>query len=162
MQCSYTDKGSQTALITCLSVSLYACLWAFALMPDAGRVAPIRACVLWKCLVVAFSDSVWNLNWCLSLLAHLRFTWQQYNETIKRVQCFSVSAQCLLQAGRIMHVCAMAPSIPCCQVCIPNMPSLSNQAKLPHNRCRLLTPESRWCRQKRHRCQCQDWICPKI
>ena len=135
MQCSYTDKGSQTALITCLSVSL--CLNA------AGRVAPIRACVLWKCLVVAFSDSVWNLDWCLSPRAHLRFTWQQYNETIKRVQCFSVPALCLLQARRIMHVCAMPPSIPCCQVCIPNMPGLSNQAKLPHNRCRLLTPESR-------------------
>lgn len=32
------NKGSQTALITCLSVSL-------SLMPDARRVGPISACV---------------------------------------------------------------------------------------------------------------------
>ena len=54
---AYTlNKGS--ALITRQSVNL-------ALMPDAGRVAPISACVLW----VAFSDSVW----CLSLFARYRF-----------------------------------------------------------------------------------------
>ena len=38
---AYTpNNGSQTALITLLFVSL-------ALKSDAGRVAPIRACVLW-------------------------------------------------------------------------------------------------------------------
>ena len=45
------NKGSQTALITRLAVSL--CLD----FPDAGRVAPISACV-----------------WCLSPFVCLRFT----------------------------------------------------------------------------------------
>ena len=49
MQCSYTiSKGSQTALITRLFVSL--CLKN----PDAGRVAPISGSVLYLRLVVAF------------------------------------------------------------------------------------------------------------
>ena len=49
MQCSYTiSKGSQTALITRLFVSL--CLKN----PDAGRVAPISGSVLCLHLVVAF------------------------------------------------------------------------------------------------------------
>ena len=40
MQCSYTiSKGSQTARITLMSVSLC------HKNPDAGRVAPISACV---------------------------------------------------------------------------------------------------------------------
>ena len=45
------NKGSQTALITRLAVR------AFALISDAGRVAPISACV-----------------WCLSPFVCLRFT----------------------------------------------------------------------------------------
>ena len=61
-----------------------------------GTRRSIRACVLWKCLVITFSVSVWGLSWCLSPLAYLRFTEQQFNETIKRVQCFSVPALCLL------------------------------------------------------------------
>ena len=53
MQCSYTiSKGSQTARITLMSVSLC------HKNPDARRVAPISACVWCLRLVVAFSGSV--------------------------------------------------------------------------------------------------------
>ena len=45
------NKGSPTALITCLSVSLF-------LNSDAGRVAPIRGSVLCLRLVLAFSACV--------------------------------------------------------------------------------------------------------
>ena len=49
MQCSYTiSKGSQTARITLMSVSLC------HKNPDARRVAPISACVWCLRLVVAF------------------------------------------------------------------------------------------------------------
>ena len=53
MQCSYAiSKGSQTARITLMSVSLC------HKNPDARRVAPISACVWCLRLVVAFSSSV--------------------------------------------------------------------------------------------------------
>ena len=53
MQCPYTiSKGSQTAQITLMSVSLC------HKNPDAGRVAPISGSVWWYRLVVAFGACV--------------------------------------------------------------------------------------------------------
>jgi hypothetical protein len=57
MQCSYTiSKGSQTARITLMSVSLC------HKNPDARRVAPISACVWCLRLVVAFFANFVNAS----------------------------------------------------------------------------------------------------
>ena len=55
------NKSLQTARIIHPSVSLY------LKNPDAGRVAPISACVWCLRLVIAFSGSVWCLSKCCEL-----------------------------------------------------------------------------------------------
>ena len=63
IQCSYTiSKGSQTARITLMSVSLC------HKNPDAGRVAPISGSVWCLRLVLAFGACVWRLRFVPYLL----------------------------------------------------------------------------------------------
>ena len=51
------ERLTDRHVISAVCESLFSSVWAFSLMPDAGRVAPIRACAWWLRLVLAFSGS---------------------------------------------------------------------------------------------------------
>ena len=51
------ERLTDRHVISAVYESLFSSVWAFSLMPDAGRVAPISACAWWLRLVLAFSGS---------------------------------------------------------------------------------------------------------
>ena len=51
------ERLTDRHVISAVCESLFSSVWAFSLMPDAGRVAPISACAWWLRLVLAFSGS---------------------------------------------------------------------------------------------------------
>ena len=51
------ERLTDRHVISAVCESLFCSVWAFSLMPDAGRVAPISACAWWLRLVLAFSGS---------------------------------------------------------------------------------------------------------
>ena len=90
MQCSYTiSKGSQTARITLMSVSLC------HKNPDARRVAPISACVWCLRLVLAFDgNGTFTILQKLYLSCILHLTQTRCNSliinTLLSVRCYQI------------------------------------------------------------------------